>query len=106
MRNGYIIDTIISVNIQGIVQFGGKVIQIYEGVIYRKNFKGEHNDLMQGLVKLNRNSLYGVQIGRDINDFYKCKSENWMQTGYDDYVLDYWRLSNGSYIVNKKRTMV
>ena len=39
MRNGYIIDTLTSVDIQEIVKTGGRVIQIYEGVIYRENFK-------------------------------------------------------------------
>ena len=34
MRNGYIIDTLTSVDIQEIVKVGGKVIEIYEGVIY------------------------------------------------------------------------
>ena len=39
MRNGYIIDTLTSVDIQEIVKIGGKVIEIYEGVIYRESFK-------------------------------------------------------------------
>ena len=39
MRNGYIIDTLPSVDIQEIVKIGGKVIEIYEGVIYRENFR-------------------------------------------------------------------
>ena len=39
MRNGYIIDTFTSVDIQEIVKIGGKVIEIYEGVIYRENFR-------------------------------------------------------------------
>ena len=39
MRTGYIIDTLTSVGIQEIVKSGGKVIQIYEGVFYRENFK-------------------------------------------------------------------
>ena len=39
MRNGYIIDTLTSVDIYEIVKTGGRVIEIYEGVIYRKNFK-------------------------------------------------------------------
>ena len=34
MRNGYIIDTPPSVDIQEVVKVGGKVILIYEGVIY------------------------------------------------------------------------
>ena len=38
MRNGYIIDTSTSVDIQEIVKIGGKVIEIYEAVIYRENF--------------------------------------------------------------------
>ena len=67
MRNGYINDTITSVDNQETVKIGGKVIEIYERVIYRENFKispfrkvteklfafrqkykDEKNDLMQG----------------------------------------------------------
>ena len=107
MRNGYIIDTLTSVYICEIVKIGGKVIEIYEGVIYRENFKvspfrkvieklfalrqkykDEKNDLMQGLVKLIMNSLYGVQITKDINESYSCKSETWMKTEFDENVLD------------------
>ena len=122
MRNGYIIDTLTSVDIQEIVRIGGKVIEIYEGVIYRENFKvspfrkvieklfalkqkykDEKNDLMQGLVKLIMNSLCGVQIRRDINESYYCKSENWMKTEFDENVLDYWKIPNGNYIVKMKK---
>ena len=39
MRNGYIIDALTSVDIQEIVKIGGKVIENYEGVIYKQNFK-------------------------------------------------------------------
>ena len=39
MRNGYIIDTLTSVDIFEIVKIGGKEIEIYKGVIYRENFK-------------------------------------------------------------------
>ena len=39
MRNCYIIDTLTSVGIQEIVKIGGKVIETYEGVIYKENFK-------------------------------------------------------------------
>ena len=39
MRKGYIIDTLTSVDIQEIANFGVKAIQIYEGVICRENFK-------------------------------------------------------------------
>ena len=39
MRNGYIIDHLTSVDIQEFVKIGGKIIEIYEGVIYRENFE-------------------------------------------------------------------
>ena len=122
MRNGYIIDTLTSVDNQETVEIGGKVIEIYEGVIYRenfkvnpfrkvienlfalrKNYKDEKNDLMQGLVKLIMNSFYGVQIRKDINESYYCKSETWMKTEFDENVLDFWRLHNGNYIVKMKK---
>ena len=35
MRNGYIIEHLISVDIQEVVKIGGRVIQICEGGIYR-----------------------------------------------------------------------
>ena len=122
MRNGYIIDTITSVDICQIIKTGGRVIEIYEGVVYRENFKispfrkviekffalrqkykDEHNDLLQGLVKLIMNSLYGVQIRKDIDQSCKCKSQHWMETEYDEIVLDYWKLPNGNYIVKLKK---
>ena len=76
MRNGYINDTLTSVDIEEIVKIDGKVIEIYEGVIYIENFKippfrkvieklfsfrqkykDEQNNLMQGLVKTSMSSL-------------------------------------------------
>ena len=60
---------------------------------------------MQSLVKLIMNSLYGVQIRRDIDESYRCKYQHWMETLYDDNVLDYWNLPNGNYIVKWKKTM-
>ena len=81
MRNGNTIDTLTSVHIQESVKTGRKVIESYEGVINRGKFKilplkkryrktvctekknrDEKNDLMQGLVKIIMNSIYGVQI--------------------------------------------
>ena len=122
IRNGYIIDTLTSVDFQEIIKIGGKVVGIYEGVIYRENFrispfrkvieklfavrqkyKDEKNDFMQGLVKLIMNSLYGVQIRKDFNESYYCKSETWMKTEFDKNVLDYWKLPNGNYIVKMKK---
>ena len=118
MRNGYIVDTLTSVDIQEIVKIGGKIIEIYEGVIYRENFKvspfrkvigylfklrqkykDEGNDVMQLSVKLLMNSLYGEQIRKDIEEKFACKSQMWMETEYDEKVKDYWKISNINYIV-------
>ena len=46
MQNGYIIDTLTSVDIQEIVKVGERVIQIYEGVIYRENFKKSYRKII------------------------------------------------------------
>ena len=118
MRNGFIIDTLTSVEIKEIVIIGGKVIEIYEGVIYREKFKvfpfrnvidklfalrqkyeDKENDVMQLLIKLIMNSLYGENISRDIEEKFACKSEAWMMTEYDERVKDYWKLSGINYIV-------
>ena len=39
MRNGYITQVFTSVDVQEIVKISGKVIEIYEGVIYRESFE-------------------------------------------------------------------
>ena len=122
MRNGYIIDTLTSIDICEILKTGGRVIEIYEGVIYREDFKtspfrkvieklfalrqkykDEHNELMQGLFMLIMNSLYGAQICKDIDQSYNCKSQHWMETEYDENVIDYWNLPNGINIVKLKK---
>ena len=122
ISKGYVIDTLTSLDIQEIVKIGGEVVEIYEGVFYRENFKispfikvieklfalgqkykDEKNDLMQGLVIITMNSLYGVQMRRDNNESYYCKSETWMKTEFDENVLDYWKLPNGNYIVEMRK---
>ena len=121
MRNGYITQVTTSVDIQEIVKIRGKVIEIYEGVIYRENYKvspfrkvidkffelrpkykEENNDVMQLLVKLVMNSLYGEFLRKDIIESYQCKSEIWMMTEYDERVLDYQNINHGIYIVKMK----
>ena len=49
------------------------------------------------------NSLYAVQIRREINQSHSCKSETWMKTEFDENVLDCWKLPNGNYIVKVKK---
>ena len=97
---------------------GGKVIKIFEGIIYRENFKitpfrkvidkffalkqkykDENNEIMQLLVKLLKSSFYGEQIRKDIEEKIAFKSEYWMMTDYDERVKQYWRKTHGNYIV-------
>ena len=49
------------------------------------------------------NCLYGAQIRKDITESTYCKSETYMKTEYDENVLDYWKLSNGIYIMKMKK---
>ena len=121
MRNGYITQVLTAVDIQEIVKIGSKVIEIFEGVIYRENYKvspfkkvideifelrkkykDENNEVMQLLVKLIMNSLYGEFLRKVILESYQCKSEMWMQTEYDERVLDYQKINHGNYIVKMK----
>ena len=55
----------------------------------RLKYKKEGNDIVQEMVKLNLNSIYGQTIRRDIEDDFCCKTENWMKTDYDESVKDY-----------------
>ena len=117
MRTGYIIDTLTCVDIQEIVKIGGKVIEIYEGVVYRENFKLspfgkviakilasrrkqkiENNDVMQLLVNLLLISIYGENIRKDIDEKFACKSEAWMMSEFDERVKDYSRKSRNNSI--------
>ena len=121
MRNGYITQVLTSVDIREIVKFGGKVIEIYEGVIYRENFeinpfekvitklfasrqkyKEEENDVMELLFKLIINELYGETLRKNITESYQCISEIWMLTEYDERVLDYQKIIYRKYIVKMK----
>ena len=43
---------------------------------------------MQSLVELLMNDFYGIQVRKDNIKFYKCKSQQWMETEYDNIVLD------------------
>ena len=90
----------------------------YEGIVYMENFeatlfgkvignffalrqkyKEKNIDVMQILVKLLMNSLYGENIRKDIEEKFSCKSETWMMSEYDERVKDYRRKSGVNYIV-------
>ena len=65
----------------------------------RQKCKDERNDVMQILVNLLMNSLYGENIRKDIEENFACKSEAWMMSEYDERVKDYWKMSGIHYIV-------
>ena len=48
------------------------------------------------------NALYGEFLRKDITESYQCKSEMWMQTEYDQRVLDYQKINFGNHIVKMK----
>ena len=121
MRKGNLTQVWTSVDIQEIVKIGGRVSEIYEGVIYREIFKinpfekvytklfalrqkykDENIDVMQFLVKLFMNALYGEFPRTDILESYQCKAEMWMVSEYDERVLDYQKINYGNYIVKMK----
>ena len=121
MRNRNNFQYLTAVDIQEIVKIGGKVLEIYEGVIYRENFeispfrkvvdkifemrqkyREENNYVMQLLVKLNKNSLYGGFLRKNFLECYRCKTEMWTMTEYDERVLDYQKINYENYIVKMK----
>ena len=63
MRNGYIIDTLTSVDICEIVKMGGEVFEIYESVIFRENFKlSPFRKVIEKLFALRKNIKKNITI--------------------------------------------
>ena len=113
MRDGYIADVLTSVDIQEIVKTERNLFEIYEGVIYgetfklspfrkvindiselRRKYKDENNDVIQLLVKLILNSIYGEQLRKDIEERYSFESKHWIQTECDEREIDYQKIIN------------
>ena len=65
----------------------------------RQKHKDEGNDVMQFLVKLLMNSLYGENIRKDFEEKFACKSDAWMMSEDDERVKDYWKITGTKYIV-------
>ena len=117
MRNGIIIDTLTGVDIVEIVKCGGIILEVYEGFFCynlefnpytefvtdmfekRDMFKSQEKDLLQNLAKKIGLSVYGGNIRKDINEEYKCVTENWMRENFDDRVKEWFPLKNGNFIV-------
>ena len=116
MTNGMIIDTLTSVNIVEIVKCGSVILEVYEGFFChnleynpytefvtdmfekRDLFKSQGKDLLQNLAKKIGLSVYGGNIRKDINEKYKCVTENWMKENFDDRVKEWFPLKNGNLI--------
>ena len=78
MRNGYYDDVLTSDDIQGFIYRENFRVYDFRKVIdklfeLRKKYKDEKNDVMQLLVELIMNSLYGEQIRKDIEESDQCK---------------------------------
>ena len=117
MRNGIIIDTLTSVDIVEIVKCGGVILEVFEGFFChnlefnpytdfvtdmfhkRDMFKSQGKDLLQNLAKKIGLSVYGGNIRKDIDEEYKCVTENWMRENFDDRIKEWFALKNGNFIV-------
>ena len=117
LRNGIIIDTLTSVDIVEIVKYGGVILEVFERFFChnleynpytevvtdmfekRDMFKSQGKDLLQNLAKKIGLSVYGGKIRKDINEEYKCVTENWMKENFDDRVKEWFPLKNGNLIV-------
>ena len=58
---------------------------------------------MPALGKLFLNALFEIQIRKDFIEPFKCNSQHWTETEYDDIVLDPWKLTKGKFIVKMKK---
>ena len=68
----------------------------------RQKNEEENDEVMQLLVKLIMNSLYGEFLRKNILESYQCKSEMWMMSENDERVLDYHKFNHANYIVKLK----
>ena len=91
------------------VLFIGKILKylhlkkiIDELFALRQKYEDEGDEVMQLLVKLIMNALYGEFLRNEILESYKCKSELWMMAEYDGRTIDYEQITNGNYIVKLK----
>ena len=100
-----------------IVKFGGIILEVFEGflchnleynlyiefvpdmLVKRDLYKPQGKDLHQNLAKKIGFSVYGGIIRKDINEEYKCVTENWMTENFDDRVKVWFSLKNSNLIV-------
>ena len=68
----------------------------------RELFKSEGKDLLQNLDKTIGLSVYVGNIRQDVNEEYKCVTENWMRENFVHKVRERFPLKNGKLIVRLK----
>ena len=57
---------------------------------------------MQTLPKKVSNAVYGGCIRKDIEESYKCVTQNWMKNEYDESGIEWFPLKNGNIMVKIK----
>ena len=120
-RNGEIFDTLNSVDIQEIVRCGGKILKIYDGIVYEENYKispfreyveklfnlrlkykEEKNTVGSDLIKLLLNSLYGKTVQKDILTSNHLWNRKTLETNYCELIKNYEKVKNDLYYVEKE----
>ena len=66
----------------------------------RNEYKKQGKNILQTMCKNVSCGTYGGCIRRDITENFKCVTENWMRTEYDDRFKNYFRLENGNNLIN------
>ena len=116
-RNGYFTQHLTSVDIEKIVRVGGVITEFFGGFVCdnlnlnpfedfviditakRNKFKKEKKDLLQTPTKKRTSAVYGYTLRADIEYGYKCVSNHWMRTKYDDRVKERIPLKNENTIM-------
>ena len=73
---------------------------VHDLIEKRNEYKKHGENILQLMCKDTVNGGYGGCIRQDNTENYKCVTENWMNTEYDDRVNNYIPLENGNYMVN------
>jgi len=119
-RNGFIHDTLNSVDIQEIVKAGGEILKIHDGFIYEKNYevspfrsyvqklfelrmkyKAEKNDVGERLIKLLLNSLYGKTVQRDYITTRHLWTTEYLRKNYTELIKSHEEIKEGLHFVEK-----
>ncbi|ESO92187.1 hypothetical protein LOTGIDRAFT_162843 [Lottia gigantea] len=117
-RNGFCSEVLTSVDIQEIVKASGKILRIFDGIVYEENFKTppyrdyilisrdlrnkykrEGNIVGSNCMTLLGNSLYGKSIQEDITTSRHPWSEGTLKTNFDSHVKSFPKVNETQYIV-------